>query len=105
MWKAPSQLQWQGPLSSCCGWCFMRGIVMVVQALQLFQLSNCSLFPAQIICLHSDPAKLVVLPLPVNFPQFDGETQMVALWDNYCTTSRCWNVSGSACSDNRIQAR
>lgn len=70
--------------------------MVVVRALQLSRLRNCYFFPTQIICLHSDPKKLEVLPLPVDFPEFDGLTQVVALWDNYCTTSRCWNVSGRA---------
>ncbi|KAG2440597.1 hypothetical protein HYH02_010177 [Chlamydomonas schloesseri] len=45
----------------------------------------------QIICLHSDPSKLIPLPLPVGFPQFAGQTQNVSLWDSYCASGRCWN--------------
>eukprot|EP00198_Chlamydomonas_reinhardtii_P008449 XP_001697786.1 predicted protein [Chlamydomonas reinhardtii] len=45
----------------------------------------------QIICLHSDPSKLIPLPLPVGFPQFANQTQDVSLWDNYCAAGRCWN--------------
>ncbi|KAG2424242.1 hypothetical protein HXX76_014626 [Chlamydomonas incerta] len=45
----------------------------------------------QIICLHSDPSKLIPLPLPVGFPQFTNQTQDVSLWNNYCAAGRCWN--------------
>ncbi|GLI62762.1 hypothetical protein VaNZ11_005504 [Volvox africanus] len=45
----------------------------------------------QIICLHSDPSKLIVLPLPVNFTEFANKSQSVKLWDSYCTQRQCWN--------------
>ncbi|GIL48846.1 hypothetical protein Vafri_5268 [Volvox africanus] len=45
----------------------------------------------QIICLHTDPSKLIVLPLPVNFTEFANKSQSVKLWDSYCTPRQCWN--------------
>ncbi|KAG2488379.1 hypothetical protein HYH03_013068 [Edaphochlamys debaryana] len=44
----------------------------------------------QITCMHSYPEKLVVLPLPVGFPQFDGLTQIVTLQKTSCFGGKCW---------------